>query len=421
MEKRDPNAVSTIPVPNVPKVRVPYTEDHFRTDSCSALALDMMELVATINQAATPEVEYMTDALTKGMIGLTHTPAGQTLGIAGSALLVAPQHVELTHTLVAAARHQTLVRKKLPKLVEGYTIVPHGQSQAWQSEPEMAYLKLQCQMEAFLDIQYQALREKCSEGFKGAAEYYRKFSTLFQVLPNDIVRRAIDYDGVVSNAVGITASAADRYTPTDMTTAPTTDDEGRPMPYRVPNLMARQFLRHNTMLIQGRTDGQGYYNTGGIPTVKLPNGTSPMVIARAEGGQVQREIILSGPVGHFTADTTAATIAAEKETVSVEPEELETPTELVSTMQRSLHLRPLSVTLEIRTLLKPFKFTAHLSNPNIAYTQHRTSHFPFDTKKLNAFSPVPVRHTPRNTQFQRAANFVNCCTSYEQFKVFMLS
>ena len=357
MEKRDPHAVNTIPVPHVPKVRVPYTEDHFRTDSCSALALDMMELVATINQSNTVEVEYMTDALTRGMIGLSHTPAGQTLGIAGSALLIAPQHIELTHTLVAASRHQALVRQKLTKIIEGYTIIPRGQSMAWQTEPDMEHLKLQCEMAAYFDNQYQALREKCPEGFKGAAEFYRKFSTLYQVTPDGNTRRAIDYDGVVSDAVGITASSADRYTPEDMTIASSKVDREEGRPYRVPNTMARQFLRHNTMMLdRPGPPGQGRYNSGGVSNIKLPNGVSPLLIAKAEGGHCSREIVLRGPVGNFTTDTTAATIEAEKETVSVEPEVLETPNELVSTMQRALRLRPLAVTLEFRALLKPFKF-----------------------------------------------------------------
>lgn len=418
MEKRDPNYFNGIPVPNVPKVRVPYTDEKFRTDSASALALDVVELVATIAQADTPEVEYMTDGMTRGMIGVTYTPAGQSLGIAGSALLVTPQLVELTHTLVAAARHQTVVRRKLPKLVEGYEIVPRGQSLAWQTEPEMEHLKLQCQMEAYFDPQYQALRERCSEGFRGAADYYRKFSTLYQVTPTGFVRRATDYDGVVSTAVGI-PSAADRNTPQEMVTSPPEWEVGKP--YKVPNLMARQYLKTNPMLLdRPGPPGQGAYNSGVYSNSRLSTGQSPMVIAQSGGNQL-REVVLSGPVGNFTNDTTAATIEAEKETVSVEPETLETPTELVATMQKSLHLRPLAVTLEIRTLLKPFKFRAHMSNPRVAYTQGRNRDFPFDTRKLNFFSPVPVRHTPRASQYNQAVKFVNYCTSYDQFKAYMLS
>ena len=361
----------------------------------------------------------MTDSLTKGMIGMTHTPAGQSLGIAGSALLVAPQKLELMQTLVAAARHQPMVRKNLSKIVDNYTIVPRGQSLAWQTEPEMEHLKLQCQTEAFMDSQYQALRENCSDGFRGAAPFYTKFSTLYQVSSNGTIRKAIDYDGTVSAAVGITPRSHDLHTPDDMTNEIPQQEAGKP--YKIPNLMARRILRHNTMALdRPGPPGQGAYNSGGITNVITTNGVSPMAIAKAEGGHVSREISLSGPAGHFVSNTTAATIEAERETVSVEPKMLEKPFELVSTMQRSLRLRPLQVTLEFRALLKPFKYKVHLQNPKTAYTQGRTVEFPFDVIKMNAFSPLPTRHLPRTTQYNNAASFVNYCTSYDQFKVFML-
>ena len=58
--------MKTIPVPHVPKVRVPYTTDDFYTDSFSALALDATELIATIKQTPPIEIEYMTDTLLQG-------------------------------------------------------------------------------------------------------------------------------------------------------------------------------------------------------------------------------------------------------------------------------------------------------------------------------------------------------------------
>ena len=91
------------------------------------MALDVVELVASIKQANTPPVEYMTDTLLEGMIGVPYTPAGQTLGLSGTPTFVAPQYVELTHHMVAAARHIPAVRKQLPVIVKNYTIIPKEQ------------------------------------------------------------------------------------------------------------------------------------------------------------------------------------------------------------------------------------------------------------------------------------------------------
>ena len=66
----DPSYVQKVPIPNVPFVRVPYSKNKFRTDSLSAISLEMAELVASIKQANTPEIEYMTDPLVKGVFTL---------------------------------------------------------------------------------------------------------------------------------------------------------------------------------------------------------------------------------------------------------------------------------------------------------------------------------------------------------------
>ena len=380
MRPGNDNYFTEIPVPNIPKVRLPFTEDTFYTDSLSALALDVTELIVTIKQANTIEVEYMTDSIIKGMIGVTYTPAGQSLGLAGTAWLPAPQHRELMHTLVAAAQHQPIVRRKLPKIVENYTVIPKGQQLAWQTEPGMEHLKLQCQTEAFMEPQYQALKINATDGFRGAASYCQKFSTLFQVTASGVTRRGCDTDGVVTTALGI-PNSADKHTPEDQRTSVPEWEEGQP--YRLPDLMARRMLRNNTMLInRPGPANQGAYNSGGPSNLISINGNSPMLIAKA-GPHFCREVVLTGAVGSFTVDTTVATIEEEKETVSVEPQTLEDPAELVSTMQRSLRLKPLTVTIEFRKLLRPFKFKAHLDRPQIAYTQGKTADFPFDTRKLN--------------------------------------
>ena len=380
MRQGNDNYFTAIPVPNIPKVRLPFTEDTFYTDSISALALDVTEVVATIKQANTIEVEYMTDSLIKGMVGVTHTPAGQSLGLSGTAWLPSPQHRELMETLVAAARHQPIVRRKLPSIVENYTVIPKGQQLAWQTEHGMEHQKLQCQTEMFMEPQYQALRVNATDGFRGAASYCKKFSTLYQVTANGVTRRGCDTDGVVTAALGL-PNSADKFTPVDQRTSVPAWEEG--MPYRLPDMMARRMLRNNTMTINRLGPvGQGAYNSGGPSNLLSVNGASPMVIARA-GPHYSREVVLAGSVGDFTVGTTVATIEEEKETVSVEPQSLEDPAELVSTMQRSLRLKPLTVTIEFRKLLRPFKFKAHLDRPQIVYTQGRTADFPFDTRKLN--------------------------------------
>lgn len=180
-ETNDPTYFQRIPVPNVPFVRLPLAKRNFRTDSISALALEAVELVAGTKQANTIEVEYMTDTLTKGMVGLPYVPAGQALALDGTAILKAPQHMELTNILVAAGRHQALVRKTLPYIVANYTNVPKAQLDAWKTDPTMAHKKLQCAMEQYYSPQYLALRVNRGDGFYNARSLYEKYPTLYQV------------------------------------------------------------------------------------------------------------------------------------------------------------------------------------------------------------------------------------------------
>lgn len=62
----DPTYVQKIPVPNIPFVRTPFSRTGFRTDSVSVISQETVELVATIKQANTREVEWKTDSLIKG-------------------------------------------------------------------------------------------------------------------------------------------------------------------------------------------------------------------------------------------------------------------------------------------------------------------------------------------------------------------
>lgn len=178
----DPTYFQKVPIPNVPFVSLPLAKRAFRTDSLSAISLETTELVASIKQANTPHVEYMTDTLIKGMVGLPYMPAGQALALDGTPILKAPQFVELTHILVAAARHQPIVRKNLPYIVENYTTVPKAQLEAWKTNPAMAHKKLQCTMEQYYEPQYLALKENCASGFTNAKTLFEKYPTLQQVI-----------------------------------------------------------------------------------------------------------------------------------------------------------------------------------------------------------------------------------------------
>ena len=144
-----------------------------------------------------------------------------------------------------------------------------------------------------------------------------------------------------------------------------------------------------------------------------------MVIAR-QNPPCHREVVLRGPVGKFTADTTTAALKAEQETVTVEPNTLDEVTELVTTMEKELKLKPITVVVELRLLLKPFLHKVHLENPNVKFTTQKTTIFPFERVKQNLLSPLYVRRNPRKTQYETAAHFCNSVTTYAQFKNFML-
>lgn len=89
-------------------------------------------------------------------------------------------------------------------------------------------------------------------------------------------------------------------------------------------------------------------------------------------------------------------------------------------MEQQLQLRPLTVLLELRQLLKPFKNKVHLDHPQAEFTTYKTKNFPFEVIKQNMFSPLCVRRSPRATQYEAAVHFCNYVTSYEQFKNYML-
>ena len=355
------------------------------------------------------------------MIGLPYIPAGQSLGLSGTPHLKAPQYVELTHTLVAVARDQQIVRRKMPDIVSNYTTVPRAQIEAWRTDPAMEHTKLQCVMEQIMEPQVTALKYIAPSGFTDAGSLYQKYPTLYQVLPDGTIRRGMDVKGEVAQAAGIEKNH-DIHTPKDMIYS---QREGRP--FKVPNMVARKYLKPkpapDMTADRPGPNGQGHYNRGqysGFASNTITvNGLSPMVIAQARPGS-RRELILNGPVGDFTSSTTASTLRAEKETVSVEPDTLDEVTELVSTMEKELQLRPITTVIELRKCMKPLRFRAHLDNPKFEYSNHRTSEFPFDLVMSNLFSPLYVRRNPRKTQYEAAVHFCNYATSYDQFKVFML-
>ena len=348
------------------------------------------------------------------------------MGISGTAHLIAPQLLEAVHILVPAARHQHIVRKNITSVVKNYTNVTPQQLWAWQTDPDMEHLKLQCMMEKVMEPQYMALRDSCSNGFRTSGTFHHKYYTMYQKQPDGTIRRGADVNAEVSDAVGIPRSH-DRYTPDDLRTA---DNREEGTPYRIPDMMARLMLRRspsNLLLNRPGPAGQGRYNAGNRQSsgtnanVISIGGQSPLVVAR-QANPRRRELALTlGKLGDFTEETTTATLEDEKETVSVEPNTLDEVTELVHIMQKQLKLRPLTAITDLRTALKPFKFKVHLENPAISLNHYRTPDFPYDVKKLNSLSPVFIRRTPRNFQYNSAARFCNYVTSYDQFKCYMLA
>ena len=301
-----------------------------------------------------------------GMIGLPFVPVGQSLALSGTPLFKSPQYVELTHTLVAAARHQPLVRRQLPNIVKNYTTLSKAQLEAWRADPSMEHTKLQCVMEKVMSPQYLALRTSCSNGFTDANSMHEKFTTLHQITPDGTIRRGYDAAGEVTQALGMKINH-DYHTPKDMVN----DSQQPGRPFKVPTMIARKYLKPSKTpdmaLDRPGPPGQGRYNSGCTTSNTITvNGLSPMVIAQARPGG-RREVILNGPVGDFTSATTESTILAEKDTVTVEPNTLEEVTELVSTMERALKLRPITTTMDLRLLLKPIRMKAHLDNPKVVF------------------------------------------------------
>ena len=357
------------------------------------------------------------------MIGVAYTPAGQQLGLSGTSLLVAPQYTELLHTLLPAARHVPAVAKQLPDIVNNYTKIPKEQLHDWQTIPERAFTKLQCSLEEFYEPHYLALRHNCSDGFTNARTYAEKFRTLAQIDRDGNTRQGIDFKGELTAAIGL-QRAHDRYNPRN-----TFMGQGPGFPYRVPNFMARRYTRPetNSMLLPNQEGpaGQGHYNAGNRPSEHFTfntvavQGHTPLAVAQQQP-HADRDYVLQGPIGNFTASTTAETIDAEQETVSVEPHVLDDVLEIVSTMEKKMQLRPVGALVRLRRVLKPFKFKAHLDDPSLEFSNYRTTKFPYEIFKQNLFSPIGVRRKARATQFEAAVHFCNYVTSYEQFKCYML-
>ena len=397
-------------------MRVPLARSSFRTDSLSALALNVVEIVASVKQVQHPPVEYMADSVLCGTIGVPYIPAGQSLAISGTPFLQAPQYVEFTHVIIPAARHHPYVRKRAQEIVTSYTYLPIEQIEAWRHDQNLAHTKLQCSLEQYFEPQYQALKVTCTEGFTNPKTVHAKFPTLFQRTA-DGVRRGMDKEGVVATALGL-GPAHNNFTPDDMVVPL----EG--VPYKIPSIMARRYLREPPppppSLIPHRRGPEHQKQISGSRSNLISiNGVSPMVIA-SHHPPGRRQLTLTGPIGQFTAATTTAAINAEQGTVNVEPHTLEEVTELVSTMEKELKLKPITVLVELRLLLKPFLNKVHLENPQAKFVTQGTKIFPFERVKLNLFSPLYVRRNPRKTQYETAVHFCNTVTSYEQFKNFML-
>ena len=141
--------------------------------------------------------------------------------------------------------------------------------------------------------------------------------------------------GEVSQAIGL-KQMHDQWTPKDMVTPILFEGQ----PYRMPNFLAKKCLRSSPSVDmslpnrpgqpgQGRYN-KGIYNSGPVSNTISVNGLSPMVIAQASSDRRQVVLRPGGAAGNFTAKTTASTIQAEKDTVTVEPNTLEEVTEVVS-------------------------------------------------------------------------------------------